>query len=169
MSRRRTIAVGAGLAAVGAALGRRRTSRIPTDPIDPNAIRAESAAATTADVIGRPRLQRADLAHTYASAIATAVDPLLHGRRYFPRMLDDIAVVRSEALGARSFRLHGQDLLHFDHRKMMVVDGMVGYVGGSGIEDHFNPRRGCASRPPRGAGASLGRGGHPPASRVRSR
>ena len=213
MSRRRTIAIGAGIAAAGAALGRRRTSRIPTDPFDPDAIRAETAAARTAEVIGREKVTRADVANTYAAAIATSVDPLLHGRRYFPRMLDDIAaatdhvhlliygykpgdigetfltaladkvaagvevrlavdaigsevdfgskdlyrrlreagvqvvahdgimVVRSEAMGSRSFQLHGQDLLHFDHRKMMVVDGKVGYVGGSGIEDHFNDER----------------------------
>ncbi len=212
MSRRRTIALGAGLAATGAAL-RRRKGRVPTDPFDPHAIRAETAAATTADLVARPRLRRADLAQTYAPAIATAVDPLLHGTRYFPRMLDDIAaatdhvhlliygykpgdigetflaalaekaaagvdvrlavdaigsevdfgskdlfrrlreagievvahdgivVVRSGAPGARAFRPHGADLLHFDHRKMMVVDGNVGYVGGSGIEDHFNDER----------------------------
>ena len=54
---------------------------------------------------------------------------------------DGIIVVRTETPGSRSFRLHGQDLLHFDHRKMMVVDGRVGYVGGSGIEDHFNDER----------------------------
>ena len=213
MSRRRTIAIGAGVAAASAALSRRRTSRVPTDPFDPNAVRAETAAVRTADLVARPALRRPDLAQTYAPAIATAVDPLLHGTRYFPRMLDDIAaatdhvhlliygykpgdigeafltaladkvaagvevrlavdaigsevdfgskdlyrrllragvqivahdgimVVRSEALGSRSFRVHGQDLLHFDHRKMMVVDGRVGYVGGSGIEDHFNDER----------------------------
>ena len=91
MSRRRTIAIGAGIAAAGAALGRRRSTRIPTDPFDPDAIRAETAAAQTAEIIGREKVTRADVANTYASAIATSVDPLLHGRRYFPRMLDDIA------------------------------------------------------------------------------
>ncbi len=213
MSRRRTIAIGAGIAAAGAALGRRRRTRVPTDPFDPDAIRAETAAERTAEIIGREKVTRADVANTYASAIATSVDPLLHGRRYFPRMLDDIAaatdhvhllnygykpgdigesfltaladrvsagvevrlavdavgsevdfgskdlyrrlreagvqvvahdgimVMRSEAMGSRSLQLHGQDLLHFDHRKMMVVDGKVGYVGGSGIEDHFNDER----------------------------
>ena len=45
MSRRRTIAVGAGLAAAAAAMLRRRSSRVPTDPLDPNAIRPETAAA----------------------------------------------------------------------------------------------------------------------------
>ncbi|MFL5689711.1 MAG: hypothetical protein ACJ77I_12035, partial [Chloroflexota bacterium] len=83
MSRRRTIAIGAGIAAAGAALGRRRTMRVPTDPFDPNAIRAETAAARTAEIIAKPRVRRLDLAQTYAPAISTAVDPLLHGRRYF--------------------------------------------------------------------------------------
>jgi len=213
MSRRRTIAVGAAIAATGAALGRRRTARVRTDPLDPNAIRAETAAERTADLVARPRVRRADLAQTFAPAVATAVDPLLHGRRYFPRMLEDIAaatnhvhlliygykagdigetfltalaervaagvevrlavdaigsevdfgskdlyrrlreagvevvahdavmVVRSGELGDRSFQPHGEDLLHFDHRKMAVIDGRVGYVGGSGIEDHYNDER----------------------------
>jgi cardiolipin synthase len=212
MSRRRTVALGAGIAATGAML-RRRAARVPTDPFDPNAIRAETAAAWTAELVARPRVRRADLARTYAPAIATAVDPLLHGRRYFPRMLEDIAaatdhvhlliygyksgdigetfltalaervaagvevrlavdaigsevdfgskelfrrllaagvevvahdgiaVLRSGDLADRSFQRHGEDLLHFDHRKMAVIDGRVGYVGGSGIEDHYNDER----------------------------
>ena len=212
MSRRRTIALGAGVAAVGAGL-RRRHGRVPTDPLDPNAIRAETAAARTAELVSRPGVRRADLAQTYAPAIATGVDPLLHGRRYFPRMLEDIAaaqdhvhlliygykagdigetfldalaarvaagvevrlsvdaigsevdfgskdlfrrlreagveivahdgvvVVRSGIPGSRRFHAHGEDLLHFDHRKMAVIDGNVGYVGGSGIEDHYNDER----------------------------
>ena len=186
---------------------------MPTDPLDPNAIRPETAAVRTAELVARPRVRRADLAQTFAPAIATSVDPLLHGRRYFPRMLEDIAaaqdhvhlliygykagdigeafltalgakaaagvevrlavdaigsevdfgskdlfrrlreagvevvahdgvvVVRSGELGARRFRPHVEDLLHFDHRKMVVVDGRVGYVGGSGIEDHYNDER----------------------------
>jgi len=212
MSRKRTIALGAGLAAVGAAL-RRRKSRVPTDPFDPNAVRAETAAARTAELVARPRVRRADLALTFAPAIATSVDPLLHGRRYFPRILEDIAaaqdhvhlliygykpgdigttflealaakvaagvevrlavdaigseidlgsktlfrqlreagieivahdgivVARSGELGGRRFEPNPEDLLHFDHRKMVVVDGAIGYVGGSGIEDHYNDER----------------------------
>ena len=54
---------------------------------------------------------------------------------------DGVLVVRSGDLGARSFQPHGEDLLHFDHRKMVVIDGRVGYVGGSGIEDHYNDER----------------------------
>ena len=30
---------------------------------------------------------------------------------------------------------------HIDHRKMVVVDGRVGWVGGAGIEDHFQDGR----------------------------
>ena len=30
---------------------------------------------------------------------------------------------------------------HVDHRKMLVVDGRIGWVGGAGIEDHFNDGR----------------------------
>jgi cardiolipin synthase len=30
---------------------------------------------------------------------------------------------------------------HVDHRKVLVVDGRVGWVGGAGIEDHFNDGR----------------------------
>jgi cardiolipin synthase A/B len=54
---------------------------------------------------------------------------------------DGIVVVRSGPVGSRRFKPHGEDLLHFDHRKMVVVDGRVGYVGGSGIEDHYNDER----------------------------
>jgi cardiolipin synthase len=213
MSRRSNIALVAAVAATGAALRRRSSMRIPTDPFDPDAIRAENAAVRTAELVARPRVRRADLAQTFAPAISTAVEPLLHGRRYFPRMLEDIAaatdhvhlliygykvgdigetfltalaakvaagvevrlsvdaigsevdfgskdlfrrlreagvevvahdgivVVRSGDLGARTYHPHGEDLLHFDHRKMVVVDGRVGYVGGSGIEDHYNDER----------------------------
>jgi cardiolipin synthase A/B len=34
-----------------------------------------------------------------------------------------------------------EDLLHFDHRKFMVVDGRIGWLGGTGLEDHFNDER----------------------------
>ena len=81
------------MAAVGAGL-RRRKGRVPTDPFDPNAIRAETAAARAAELVARPCVRRADLALTFAPAIATAVDPLLHGRRYFPRILEDIAAAQ---------------------------------------------------------------------------
>jgi cardiolipin synthase A/B len=34
-----------------------------------------------------------------------------------------------------------ENVMHFDHRKFMVVDGRVAYLGGTGIEDHFNDER----------------------------
>jgi cardiolipin synthase len=33
------------------------------------------------------------------------------------------------------------DIGHFDHRKMLIVDGRVAFVGGTGVEDHFNDER----------------------------
>src|SRR6185369_5482261 len=75
MSRRSNIALVAAVAATGAAL-RRRGKRIPTDPFDPDAIRAENAAVRTAELVARPRVRRADLAQTFAPAISTAVEPL---------------------------------------------------------------------------------------------
>src|SRR4029079_9715542 len=50
---------------------------------------------------------------------------------------DGIAIVRGGRIGNRGVRFHAEDALHFDHRKMMVIDGRVAYVGGTGIEDHF--------------------------------
>ncbi len=160
---------------------------------------------------GIPR--RADLAMTFAPAMATSVEPLLHGSRYFPRMLQDIAEARDhihlliygykpgdigsrfrdlllakvregvtvrlevDAMGSEvpfgSRGLYGElraggvettanhglpfdrlsrrllggsgggraDLLHFDHRKMAVIDGRIAWVGGSGIEDHYADER----------------------------
>lgn len=37
--------------------------------------------------------------------------------------------------GEMRWNLHG--LGHIDHRKVVVLDGRVGWVGGAGIEDHF--------------------------------
>jgi cardiolipin synthase len=30
---------------------------------------------------------------------------------------------------------------HIDHRKLVVVDGRIGWVGGAGVEDHFDDGR----------------------------
>jgi cardiolipin synthase len=54
---------------------------------------------------------------------------------------DGIAIVRGGRIGSRGIHIHPEDLLHFDHRKMMVIDGRVAYVGGTGIEDHFEDGR----------------------------
>jgi cardiolipin synthase len=164
-------------------------------------------------LLGLPRIRRRDEALSFAPAPVTAVEPLVHGRRYFPRILDDIAAARHHVhllmyafrpgriggmfldalgdavargcdvrvavdaigsgidlgsrrlyrsmrdagievvandglaiarhgrLGGRRLRLHVEDAFHFDHRKMMVIDGETAYVGGTGIEDHFNDGR----------------------------
>jgi len=212
---RKKAAIGAGVAvggAAGAAVAR-RTSRHVAFPPSADAIRAEDARAATQRLFDQPRVARSDLALDLAAAHATSVDPLLHGRRYFPRMLDDIAAAtdsihlliygykpgeigttfrdalaakvqagvevrlqvdaigsevdmgsrglfrelreagiaivandgilpdRDGLLGARRFDWRLDDFGHFDHRKMMIVDGRVAYVGGSGIEDHYNDER----------------------------
>jgi cardiolipin synthase len=41
--------------------------------------------------------------------------------------------------GAKRWNLAG--LGHIDHRKVVIVDGRVGWVGGAGIEDHFQDGR----------------------------
>jgi cardiolipin synthase len=40
-------------------------------------------------------------------------------------------------LGQRRPDWRFDDLGHFDHRKLVVIDGAIAYVGGPGIEDHF--------------------------------
>ena len=50
---------------------------------------------------------------------------------------DGIFVARRGLIGDRKIEFHLEDALHFDHRKMMVIDGRIAYVGGTGIEEHF--------------------------------
>jgi cardiolipin synthase len=38
-------------------------------------------------------------------------------------------------------RWNAKGLGHIDHRKLVVVDGRIGWVGGAGIEDHFQDGR----------------------------
>jgi cardiolipin synthase len=40
-------------------------------------------------------------------------------------------------IGRRRIDWRFDDLGHFDHRKVVVVDGRVAFVGGPGIEDHY--------------------------------
>ena len=212
MTRRRWLAVGTA-AVTSATLVARRAKRRTAFPPGPEAITPEAAKAAAAALLAKPVVRRRDLAMDLAPAVATTVDPLLHGRRYFPRMLEDIAaardhvhlliygykpgeigtvfrdalvakvrdgvevrlqvdaigseidvgsrelfrdlvsagvavtahdgllVVRRGELGARRPAARFEDVLHFDHRKMAVIDGRVAYVGGSGIEDHYNDER----------------------------
>ena len=43
--------------------------------------------------------------------------------------------------GSRATRWNLRGLGHIDHRKVAVVDGRIGWVGGAGIEDHFEDGR----------------------------
>ena len=43
--------------------------------------------------------------------------------------------------GGGDTRWNLSTLGHIDHRKLVVVDGRTGWVGGAGIEDHFNDGR----------------------------
>jgi cardiolipin synthase A/B len=61
----------------------------------------------------------------------------------------EVCVVRATKLRAASGPLgtHGSPrwnltcLGHIDHRKVVIVDGRIGWVGGAGIEDHFQDGR----------------------------
>ena len=209
---RKSALVVAGAGAVGGTVlaarrGRReRSSKRPssTEPISP-----EGARAKAAELLALPQIRRRDEAITFAPTHVTSVELLLKGKRYFPRILEDIAAARDhihmlfyaiqpgsiadevvdalderaraglevkvavDAIGSRldstsrglykrmqasgvqivandgiavwrggrvgnrRVRFHLEDALHFDHRKMMVIDGRIAYVGGTGIEDHF--------------------------------
>ena len=79
-------------------------------------------------------------------------DPERASRQLYDRLVAggiDVCVVRATQLrsphgplGERGpLRWNFAQLGHIDHRKMVVVDGSVGWVGGAGIEDHFNDGR----------------------------
>src|SRR5215212_3142646 len=61
----------------------------------------------------------------------------------------EVCVVRATKLrsavgplgGAGATRWNLAGLGHIDHRKVVIVDGRVGWVGGAGIEDHFQDGR----------------------------
>jgi cardiolipin synthase A/B len=79
-------------------------------------------------------------------------DPDRAGRAFFERLLAggvDVRVVRAVqprapaqpvAAGGPT-RWNTRQLGHIDHRKLVVVDGRIGWVGGAGIEDHFHDGR----------------------------
>src|SRR4051794_24083513 len=205
-------AVDAGRESVGGArpagprplMGRTRRRPVRPEPVTP-----ESARERAAELLALPRIRRRDEAISFAPTTVSSVEILLHGRRYFPRILQDIAaardhihmlfyafrpgttadafvdalaeraaaglevkvavdaicsaidstsrrlyarlrnagaqvvandglfIARGGILGQRRIHFHLEDALHFDHRKMIVIDGRVAYVGGTGIEDHF--------------------------------
>jgi cardiolipin synthase A/B len=79
-------------------------------------------------------------------------DPEGASRQLYNRLVSggiEVCVVRATQLRSPHGRLGERgpmrwnfaQLGHIDHRKMVVVDGSVGWVGGAGIEDHFNDGR----------------------------
>jgi cardiolipin synthase len=79
-------------------------------------------------------------------------DPERGSRDFYERLVRggiDVRVVRATQVrsGDGSWSTSGPtrwnhaQLGHIDHRKTLVLDGSVGWVGGAGIEDHFNDGR----------------------------
>ena len=79
-------------------------------------------------------------------------DPDRSSRAFYDRLTAsgiEIFVVRATQirgprgrLGAGGGRHWNLDQLgHIDHRKVVVVDGRIGWVGGAGVEDHFQDGR----------------------------
>ena len=79
-------------------------------------------------------------------------DPDRSSRAFYERLVNggvEVRVVRAAQLrgapepvaadGEERWNL--RTLGHIDHRKVFVVDGRFGWVGGAGIEDHFNDGR----------------------------
>jgi len=44
---------------------------------------------------------------------------------------------RDGPIGQQTLDWSFDEFLHFDHRKLFIVDGRIGWVGGAGIEDYF--------------------------------
>ena len=59
-----------------------------------DAVRADQARAAVVGLPAVGEMRRTHLAIPFAPTTATSVEPLLHGRRYFPRMLQDIEEAR---------------------------------------------------------------------------
>jgi cardiolipin synthase len=210
----RALLAGAALGGAWIVAQRLTAQRRSAFPSGPLALSADDAQAYAEIVAARSRPSRRDMAVAFAPSTATNVEPLLHGSRYFPRMLADIEAAGSsihlliygfqageigtrfrDALVAQAARgvevrlsvdevgsavhlgsrgLYAElaaagieivvnqglfldvegalggphwidwrldDFMHFDHRKMLIVDGKLAYVGGTGIEDHYNDER----------------------------
>jgi cardiolipin synthase len=83
---------------------------------------------------------------------ARGSDPDGKSRDFYARLVAggvEVRVVRAMQLRASpqpavagdAARRTWEQLGHIDHRKFVVVDGRIGWVGGAGIEDHFHDGR----------------------------
>ena len=79
-------------------------------------------------------------------------DPDRSSRAFYDRLTEsgiEVFVVRASQIRAPRGRLGAggstrwnlDQLGHIDHRKVVVVDGRIGWVGGAGVEDHFQDGR----------------------------
>jgi cardiolipin synthase A/B len=79
-------------------------------------------------------------------------DPDRSSRAFYERLTGsgiEVFVVRATQIRGPRGRLGAgggtgwnlDQLAHIDHRKLVVVDGRIGWVGGAGIEDHFQDGR----------------------------
>ena len=59
------------------------------------------------------------------------------GCRGLRRSRNEASCAGRPARRRRATRWNLRGLGHIDHRKVVVVDGRIGWVGGAGIEDHF--------------------------------
>lgn len=211
--RRALTAVAVAATATTAARLALRKSRVVAFPPGPGAITDDIVLDLAVELAALDRVGRDDRVLSFAPSTATSVEPYLHGRRYFPPMLeaigaatssvhllfygfqagdigttfkdaliaraaagvevrvsvdaigsaldfgsktlyadlvaagvtvvanDGLAPDRDGPLGARRLDWHMDDFLHFDHRKMLITDGRIAFVGGTGIEDHYTDER----------------------------
>jgi cardiolipin synthase len=83
---------------------------------------------------------------------SNGTDPEQGSRELYERLTSagiEVCVVRATKLRSATGPLSTQGALkwnvaglgHIDHRKLVVVDGRVGWVGGAGVEDHFQDGR----------------------------
>ncbi len=214
MRGRRALA-SAALATAATTIVRRglRKSRVVAYPPGPDAITDDIVQDVAVELAALARVGRDDRVLSFAPSVATSVVPYLHGRHYFPPMLeaiegatssvhlliygfqpgeigttfrdalvarvaagveirlavdaigsqidfnskalfadlvasgvsvvanDGIVPDRDGTLGSRHLDWHLDDFLHFEHRKMLIVDGRIAFVGGTGIEDHYTDER----------------------------
>ena len=79
-------------------------------------------------------------------------DPEVGSREFYERLTAagiQVCVVRATKLRASPgplgsggpVRWNVAALGHIDHRKVLVIDGRIGWIGGAGIEDHFEDGR----------------------------
>jgi cardiolipin synthase len=94
----------------------------------------------------------ADGVHVRLVVDRNGTDPESGSRALYERLRGagvEVCVVRATKLRSAVGPLGGESALkwnlaglgHIDHRKVVIVDGRVGWVGGAGIEDHFQDGR----------------------------